>query len=48
MQFEYSRQSPKYISLDRVTFPTIYIYLFLHFFVAVNQKGKNMNFEQNL
>jgi hypothetical protein len=38
MQFEFSRQFPKYI-YGLVHFP-VYQYLSVHFFVAINQNGK--------
>jgi hypothetical protein len=40
MQFEFSRQFPKYISMDWSTYQSTYVYLSVHFFVAINQNGK--------
>jgi hypothetical protein len=49
MQFEFSRQFPKYsISLDWVTFPSTYIYLFVHFFVASTKVAKTYIFRNGV
>jgi hypothetical protein len=48
MQFEFSRQFPKYLSMDWSTFQSTHVYLSEHFFVAINQNGKYIHLYMTL